>query len=457
MRLLFDRGTILLRDPPPGLDLGELAGVLWDPRVQAHRAPAHRYQVLKTDLGRRGVPFSDEVRAPAPPLGVWSALELRPYQDAALWAWELAGRRALVVLPTGSGKTRVAIAAIARTGSTALCLVPTRVLLDQWRREISRSYAGPVGCYGDGERELAAVTVATFESAYRHMDKLGNRFDMLVVDEAHHFGCGVRDEALEMSIGHARLGLTATPPREGPARERLTELVGRTAYELAVGDLAGRFLSGFDAVTLHLDLTEAERRQYESWMSLFRAVHTQFRRVTPGGSWQDFARAATRTSEGRSALEAFRRARQLLAFTDAKREAVRVLLRRHRNARVLVFTADNESAYRVAREHLVMPFTCDIGRREREEVLTWFRDGALRALVSARVLNEGVDVPDADVAIVVAGGLGEREHVQRVGRLLRPREGKRALVYELVIRNTIEVRIARRRRAGLAPRGAASV
>ena len=193
-------------------------------------------------------------------------------------------------------------------------------------------------------------------------------------------------------------------------------------------------------------------------MTTFRTVHAQFRRVAPGASWEDVARAAARTVEGRRALEAFRRARRLTAFTEAKREMLRVLLRRHfHEARVLVFTADNESAYAVAREHLIMPFTCDIGRKEREEVLARFREGALRALVSARVLNEGIDVPDADVAIIVGGALGQREHVQRVGRLLRPREGKRALVYELVSRKTTEVRLARRRRAGLAPRGAAAV
>src|SRR5207253_3077752 len=275
-------------------------------------------------------------------------------------------------------KTRLALAAMARAGSSALCLVPTRILLAQWLHHISRTYAGPVGCYGDGSHELAALTVATFESAYRHMDRLGNRFDLLVVDEAHHFGCGLRDEALEMSVAAARLGLTATPPRDGPV-------------------------------------------------------------------------------EGRHALEAFRRARRLTAFTEAKREMLRVLLHRHRQALVLVFTADNESAYSVAREHLVMPFTCDIGRKEREEVLARFREGTLRALVSARVLNEGIAVPDADVAIIVGGALGQREHVQRVGRLLRPREGKRALVYELVSRQTTEVRLARRRRAGLASRGAAAV
>jgi superfamily II DNA or RNA helicase len=457
VRLLFDRGTILLRDLDPGFDPSGISGVLWDPRVQGYRTPAFRHRALRGELTRRAVSFTDEVRASQGPLGSWSPIELRPYQEAALWAWELAQRRALVVLPTGSGKTRLALAAMARAGSSALCLVPTRVLLAQWLHEITRVYAGAVGCYGDGAHDLAAVTVATFESAYRHMDRLGNRFDLLVVDEAHHFGCGLRDEALEMSTANARLGLTATPPHDEVAAERVVELVGRTAYELTIGDLVGRFLCAFDAVTLHLDLMPAEREAYERWMTLFRTVHGEFRRVAPAASWQDFAHAAARTAEGRRALEAFRRARRLVAFTEAKREMLRVLLHRHREARVLIFTADNESAYAVAREHLVMPFTCDIGRSERRDVLLRFREGTLRALVSARVLNEGIDVPDAEVAIIVGGTLGQREHVQRVGRLLRPREGKRALVYELVSRKTTEVGLARRRRAGLAPRGAAAL
>jgi superfamily II DNA or RNA helicase len=318
-------------------------------------------------------------------------------------------------------------------------------------------YPHTIGCFGDGARELAAVTVATFESAYRNMERFGSRFDLLVVDEAHHFGAGLRDEALEMSIAGARLGLTATPPRENAAAARLAELIGPPVYELAIADLTGGFLASFDTVTLHLDLAEAERSTYEALMATFRAVHKQFRSLAPTASWQDFVRSAARTLEGRRALTAWRQARKLLAFTAAKREALGGLLQRHRDARMLVFTADNEAAYAIAREHLIMPITCDIGRKERDEVLERFRSGALRALVSARVLNEGLDVPDADVAIVVGGSLGEREHVQRVGRLLRPAEGKRALVYELVARRTTEVRQARRRRAGLGPRVTASL
>ena len=149
--------------------------------------------------------------------------------------------------------------------------------------------------------------------------------------------------------------------------------------------------------------------------------------------------------------------RRLLGFTQAKRRALGSLLARYRDSRVLVFTADNDTGYAIAREHLVIPLTCDIGRREREEVLERFRRGELRTLVSARVLNEGLDVPDADVAVIVGGALGEREHVQRVGRLLRPSEGKRAVVYELVTRNTIEVGQARRRRQGLVARRSAQL
>ncbi len=449
MRLCFDRGTILITDPPVDLDLAGAAGVLWDPRVQAYRAPACAYPALKTWLLKAGAQFVDAARMGGQATDGWAEVSLRPYQAAALCAWELAQRRGVVALPTGSGKTRVALAAMAQTRLPALCLVPTRVLLDQWRHEIAAVYPHTVGCYGDGSRDLAPVTVATYESAYRHMDRLGHRFGLLVLDEVHHFGCGLRDEALEMSVASARLGLTATPPRSTAHAARLAELVGPTVYELAIGDLVGRFLASFDSITLHLDLTQAERTRYTTLSTVFVGEYAEFRRQVPHATWADFARNAARTAEGRRTLAAWREARRLVAFTEAKRLALRALLTQHRDARVLAFTADNETAYAIAREHLIMPLTCDIRRPERDEVLERFRRGELRALVSARVLNEGLDVPDADVAVVVGGALGEREHVQRVGRLLRPSPGKRALVYELVTRQTIEVAQARRRREGL--------
>jgi superfamily II DNA or RNA helicase len=281
------------------------------------------------------------------------------------------------------------------------------------------------------------------------MHRLGNRFGMLVVDEAHHFGTGLRDEALDMCTAPLRLGLTATKP-PGRASARLQDLVGPIVYELRVDDLAGEYLAPFDTVVLHLDLDRRERGDYESLMGVFGDAMRRFKRTAPNATWDEFAKAAARSDEGRRAVAAWHRAKRIIAFPSAKRAMVGTLLDRHRTSRTIVFTADNPTAYAISRAHLIMPLTCDIKRKERERALDLFRQGQLVALVSAQVLNEGLDVPDAEVGIIVAGSRGEREHVQRVGRVLRPRPGKRALVYELVVRASSEVGQARRRRNALA-------
>lgn len=459
--LVFDQGTLVLDSPaaqpggateraagrrgePPGC---ELPGMLFDPRTDGFRAPAYFYADLAAALAGGPSSISDAVLEDSGCEG-WRDVGLRPYQQAALLAWRLADSRGVVVLPTGSGKTRLALAAMAGVGRSSLCIVPTRALMHQWKQALRAAYDGPIGVLGDAERSLAPVTVATFESALRWMPRIGHRFRLLVVDEVHHFGTGRRDEALEMCAAPLRLGLTATPAQE-PAALRIEERVGPVAYHLAIDDLAGRYLADFDTIVLRLQLDPDERRAYETDVEIYRRALRHFHEVRPGGSWPEFVALAGRSQEGRAALSAWRRSQRMLALPRAKRHALEALLARHRDNRVLVFTADNDSAYRIARQELVMPLTCDIGRTEREAVLQAFREGRLRALVSSRVLNEGLDVPDADVAIITGGALGEREHVQRVGRLLRPRAGKRATIYELVMRTTREARQAARRRRGL--------
>jgi superfamily II DNA or RNA helicase len=458
VRLVFDGGTILIEDPDPRIDPRSLPGVLWDPRTRTFRAPGRQHAEIVALLSRRGLRFTDQVRASAAEaLDGLGEPELRSYQEAALEAWEGAGRRGLVALPTGSGKTWLGVAAIARTRARSLCLVPTRVLLDQWCEILERWFERPIGRLGDGRAEVHDITVATFESAWRRMQWIGDRFGLLVVDEAHHFGQGIRDEVLEMAVAPLRLGLSATPPREEAQAERLGSLIGPSIFAMSVGDLTGSYLAELETVTISLELNASERSAYQRLEHRFRSAFRRWQRLAPGGTWADFARSAVRTLEGRDALHAWREARALVAYTESKRAALAQLLERYRERRTLVFTADNATAYTIAREYLVPPFTCDIKRKERSAVLEHFRRGELRALVSARVLNEGIDVPEADVAIVVGGALGEREHVQRVGRVLRPSDGKRALVFELVAAGTMEVRHAQRRRAGIAPRRAARV
>ena len=464
MELAFHRGTVVLRADPAPSWVAELPGILWDPRTRCHRATARRYPELVAALRARGVRFIDRIRPGrrTPPDGRPDTVSgsggppLRPYQETALLAWSLAGCRGVVALPTGAGKTRVGIAAIHRLRASTLVLVPTRVLLQQWLLRLEQSGLRDVGCYGDGCRRLGPVTVATFESGWRWMDRIGHRFDLLIVDEVHHFGRGARDEVLDMSVAHARLGLTATPPDDEAAVGLMT-LVGPVVHRLGVEDLVGRYLAPYDRFTLTLQLTPEERGRYERLMATFRDVHRAYRLQCPEGSWVDFVATVGRHQEGRAGLRALRRAKEMLSWTEAKQRVVASLLERHRQDRTLLFTTDNAAAYAIARDHLVMPITCDIGRKERDEALARFRDGSLMALVSSRVLNEGIDVPAAEVGIVVGGAQGVREHVQRIGRLLRPGPGKRATVYELAMAETSEMRKVEMRSQGLAAGSAAAV
>lgn len=196
MRLDFDRGTIVCSEPDPKCDPFRLPGVLWDERVAAFRAPAYRYGEIAAALRASGTRTADAVMTP------WEAAEyadtrssLRPYQQAAVGAWDVMGRRGMVVLPTGAGKTHVAYAAIQQVRRPTLCLVPTRILLRQWVAGLRAALGSSVGIYG--ERDLRAITVATFESAYRQMAELGNRFELLVIDE----GLDVPDADVAVIVG----------------------------------------------------------------------------------------------------------------------------------------------------------------------------------------------------------------------------------------------------------------
>jgi superfamily II DNA or RNA helicase len=421
---------------------------VWDDRIGGWRAPAHRLYELHAEIVPLGREVSGGVEGGAT-AGRWRKLELRPYQKAALAAWAMNAHRGIVVLPTGAGKTRVALAAAALREARTLCLVPTRVLLGQWIARVREAYDGAVGVLGDGERELREVTVATYASAWRHMAEIGQSFDTLIVDEAHHFGDAAQDEILEMSTAPWRLGLTATPASDPDVSQRVRELLGPIVHSQNIADLAGTFLSDFESYVWLLPLTRGERAEYDRDMQAFhhfsRAVRSQM--LSP--SWVDLMREARKSPRGQAAMAGFRRARALVALTEAKVHALVELLTRHSRSRVLIFTADTMTAYRLSRFLLVPALTADIKRSERERVVLAFREGKLPVLVSCRVLNEGVDIPDADVAIILGGAAGNREHVQRVGRVLRPSEGKTAIVYELVADDTFEVRQAKRRREAL--------
>jgi len=459
MELKFDGGTILFKALPDGMAMGGLPGIRWDDRVESYRAPAYLLGSIVAELNKLGCfPSWPVVPAQSPSLKP-SPVRLRPYQQAALDAWEVNDYRGVVVLPTGAGKTLVATSAIRNIGRSTLILVPTRVLLQQWACVLEKESTVPIGVLGDGERRIAPVTIATFESAFRHMSQIGNRFEFVIVDEVHHFGSGVRDEALEMSLARYRLGLTATTPDRESWFTAIGKLVGPVVYQLDIHDLRGSFLADFDVIRLHVELDPPERGDYERHMALFRHVLDAFRSGCPVGSWTDFTAYAARSEAGREGLRSLQRAKKILHFPKSKQATLSRILKLHQRDRVLIFAPDTATVYEIAKAHLVMPLTAEISRQEREDAMRWFREGAVSKLVSCQVLNEGFDVPGANVAIILGGRGGEREHLQRVGRVLRKKEsgkhevseGQKAKVFELVCARTVEVRQSNRRGQKLDP------
>jgi superfamily II DNA or RNA helicase len=281
----------------------------------------------------------------------------------------------------------------------------------------------------------------TFESAFRQMDSLGDRFALLIVDEVHHFASGLRGEALEACAAPYRLGLTATAPdTESAGARTLEDLVGPVVFAMSIGDLTGSHLAAFEVVRLRVALTNEERGQYHRLSRAFFELRDSLLRAHPVLDWDATLRSMSRTATGQRAIQSWQRAVALAAFPRAKRELAASLIERHRADKTLVFAAHAADARVLSCDNLVPAITAAIGREERDSILARFRDGRLRCLVSARVLNEGVDVPDANVAILLGGALGVREQVQRVGRVLRPSPGKQAIVYDVATDGTVDAR-----------------
>jgi superfamily II DNA or RNA helicase len=460
--LRFFAGTVEVRGvPPAGAENGPpgwLPGCLWDPRAACFRAPAQAYADIVLALRDRGLQAVDEARryttlALGGADGTVVLREPRPFQAEALAAWKRARGRGVVVLPTGAGKTHVALMAIADRLRSTLVVAPTLDLVRQWVQLLEEAFGLEVGVLGGGDHVVRDLTVSTYDSAWAHMEHLGARFGLVVFDEVHHLCAESYAFAARLCLAPYRLGLTATPERPDGRHAMLDELVGATVYRKEIDELEGTWLSEYETIRLEVELTEADRRAHDEARATYKAFLAQsgVRLGGPGG-WGDFIRRAARSAEGREALAAHRRQRALAFAAPAKLDVIERLLEEHRGARTLLFTDDNATAYAISRRFLVPVITHQTRVRERSAVLAAFSEGSVPILATSRVLNEGIDVPDAQVAIIVSGSGTVREHVQRLGRILRRRDGKRAVLYELVTAGTSEGFTSDRRRDHVAYR-----
>ncbi|MFX1487177.1 MAG: DEAD/DEAH box helicase family protein [Promethearchaeota archaeon] len=438
--LKYDKGSLLIQGSI-GTPYGQ-----WDPRVGCFRAMALYYPEVLAYLKRSRLEYKDKAASPPPIDTLKSPVKLRPYQREALSAWFAANRRGVIVLPTGAGKTLVAIKAIEKLNVSTLVVVPTLDLLDQWRQQLTQLFGVEVGAFGGGEDTLKALTVSTYDSAYIRAEQLGNKFMFIIFDEVHHLPAPSYTQIAEMYIAPYRMGLTATYEREDEGHDDLPRLIGGPVYQLGVDALAGKHLSPFTHERIPINLTPEEMKRYEEDYRIFRRYLLQSG-VTLRSN-EDFRRFIMRTGTdpaAREALLARNRAIKTALNSEAKINILADFLKTYEKEKILIFTRYNQLVYRISSRFLIPVITHQTPREERKEILEKFKNGEYRAIVTSQVLDEGVDVPDASVGFILGGTGSSREYIQRLGRILRKRPGKKAKLIELVSQQTIETRMSQKR------------
>ncbi|HLO83586.1 MAG TPA: DEAD/DEAH box helicase family protein [Nostocaceae cyanobacterium] len=447
--LTFDRGTLILHPPPRGKVWVEFA--TWDDRIEKFRIPAHQYRPLVEALQNSEIEFIDAAKE-FYPLELIPSLEKTPYshQSEALAAWKLAGRQGVVVLPTAAGKTYLAQMAMQATPRTTLIVVPTLDLMHQWYAHLTAAFPDvEVGLLGGGSRDKSPILVATYDSAAIHAETLGNKYALVIFDECHHLPTDFNRVIAEYAIAPYRLGLSATPERTDGKHADLNILIGREVYRKRAEDLAGKALAEHEVVQIKVKLSQQEREKYNQLIQT-RNDFLKQSKISLGSlqGWQNFVQMSARTPAGRKAMLAHREAKAIALGTDGKLRILADLLAEHYPERILIFTADNATVYRISQELLIPAITHQTPVKERHEILTKFREGEYKTLVASHVLNEGVDVPAASIAIILSGTGSTREYIQRLGRVLRKgtQENKQAILYEVVAEDTSEEGTSARRK-----------
>lgn len=469
-----------VREAPPWMD--------YDPRADAYVAPGHRLPEVRSWAEERGLlgasdaggataghadrsaPAPDRLEAP-----LFDPRRPRDYQREALERWSEADGRGSVVLPTGSGKTFVAILAIDRVGRGACVVAPTRALVAQWFGQLADAFgAERIGAFYGDEKEVRPITVTTYHSAFTLLERRGSRFDLLVLDEAHHLADTPEGEAkawhdaLRIAPAARRLGLTATYP-DGRDRE-LRRLVGPVVYRKAVGEMADAELAAFSLERRFVPLTPGERDRYRAATDRYEAFVDErgYRRRYPAAprdasdtaSWSDdawrvFMAETRRDPAARRAFRAYLERERIVDLAENKlREAERIL-RLFPAEQAILFCGRAEAAERLSRRLAIPMIEASTPASERKALLDEIAAGRIRAVASVRVLDEGWDVPAAKLGLVLGDTSrgGRRQHAQRLGRLLRRQGDRVASLYEIVVSDTHEFFASQKRRSGLGRAG----
>lgn len=444
----FDAGTLTLENWPADAIRHFFPDIpwQWDPRVEKWRCDAVHYHRIEEVARVCQIDLGDTI---ARDMTVqWPSIALpkpRPEQEQAIAAWSNT-RRGVVVMPTGTGKTEVALHVMAIARCSTLVIAPVRDLMYQWHRRILRGLGYDAGILGDSHTNVRPVTVTTYASACIHMPTIGDRFDLLIFDECHHLSGPIRSDAARQSIATQRLGLTATLESSDSAMRAVDDWIGPVVYRLSISDVRGSTLADYDVVRIPVALNAPERARYNLLAEQIASYVVERRQKEPDFDWRDLSAESLTDGAASHILRAYREKQSIEERATEKFRVLEDLFRLHVGNPLLIFTGSNIMAREISLRFLIPCLLSHCGKRERFDYLEGLRDGRYPALVANQVLDEGVDLPEVKVAVILGGKASTRQAKQRLGRILRRQGEARATLYEVVTEDTNEVKRSRKRR-----------
>lgn len=420
------------------------------PDTSTYRIPPLNLDLLVRDLERLGIPVSDPAGLTRPKtLQVKPELrnvDLRDYQREALGKWVENKHRGVIALPTGSGKTLIGVAALVETGVRSLIVVYTKEQMMQWRDAIlkyTNIEPSMIGLIHSEEKRPAPVTITTYQSGFRQINTLSPFFDMLIIDEVHHLPAEKFRHIAVHSIARYRMGLSATPFREDGRHEELFPLLGGVVYYKTPNDLVSMgYLARYRVVTVKTRLSGEERKAYEE-------LRRKYWALAGSRDFKQVVEDARTDPRAREALRVHSQMRSILARAKAKIDKAVEIARSEleKGGKIIVFTQYVDQAREISERLNAYLLTGEIPTEERKRILEEFKNTDKGILVVTTVGDEGLDIPDANVGIMVSGTGSRRQFIQRLGRLLRPKPGgKEAVLYEIILEKTSEEYQARKRK-----------
>jgi len=290
--------------------------------------------------------------------------------------------------------------------------------------------------------------VSTYDSAYIKAQSIGNKFMLMVFDEVHHLPAPTYRLIAETFVAPFRLGLTATIEREDHLDEDFPYLVGKSTFQITAKELAkSNYLAKYTIERKQTFMPVEEYRKYKENMTVYHACLKKIGlKMNSHNAFKRLIMISSKNIMARRALMARNKAIDIALNSKSKMNEIRKILVENKDIKTIIFTQHNKLVYEISNIFLIPFITHKSSKEEREDVLTGFKDGRYKAIVTSKVLDEGIDVPDAQLGILVSGTGSTREFIQRLGRLLRPKnDNKQAILFEIVSSGTSEALTSERR------------